>query len=469
STLTKFTFNVTDPSSQLTISGNNTDATPLSAAGSLSFNAPTINQNGVIKAPLGNITFNAADSLIFNAESYTSVSTEGQLIPFGTLLNNVWMYSFAGGNNLVFNSAPDNNSLGVKQVSFNAPNIQFNKGSVVNVSGGGDLLTATFQPGPGGDYDYLMPGSASYQGGFAIMPSLGVSSLAPYDPNLSASFANDPRAQVYLGATPNLAAGFYTMLPSYYALLPGAFLVTPQSNTLGQPLTTYTVSGLPIVSGYQTIAGTNYQPSLNSGYLIESSEVVHKNSQYNIETVNKFYTNQSIVNHVSLPLLPEDSGQISINASTQLVLEGQFKVATLNGRGAKMDISAQNINVINADSSNTTIGLQLLAQDLNNLKVDSLLLGGARTFDNATGNTNLLVSADNVIFDEGVSIDALDLMAAGNQSVNVLSGATIKATGQVNTGTTEIVLKGDSAFLRVSADKQVRLNRQIDPNATNPV
>jgi hypothetical protein len=125
--------------------------------------------------------------------------------------------------------------------------------------------------------------------------------------------------------------------------------------------------------------------------------------------------------------------------------------------------------VINADSSNASIGLQLLAQDLNNLKVDSLLLGGARTFDNATGNTNLLVSADNVIFDEGVSIDALDLMAAGNQSVNVLSGATIKATGQVNTGTSEIVLKGDSAFLRVSADKQVRLNRQIDPNATNPV
>lgn len=469
STLTKFTFNVADPSSQLTISGNNTDATPLSAAGSLSFNAPTINQNGVIKAPLGNITFNAADSLLFNADSYTSVSTEGQIIPFGTLLNNVWMYSFAGGNNLVFNSAPDNNSLGVKQVSFNAPNIQFNKGSVVNVSGGGDLTTATFQPGPGGDYDYLMPGSASYNGGFAIMPSLGVSTLAPYDPNLSAGFANDPRAQVFLSASSNLAAGFYTMLPSYYALLPGAFLVTPQSNTLGQPLTTYTVSGLPIVSGYQTIAGTNYQPSLNSGYLIESSDVVHKNSQYNIETVNKFYTNQSLVNHVSLPLLPEDSGQISINASTQLVLEGQFKVATSNGRGAKMDISAQNINVINADSSNASIGLQLLAQDLNNLKVDSLLLGGTRTVDNATGNTNLVVSADNVIFDEGVSIQALDLMAAGNQRVHVLSGANITATGQVNTGTSEIVLKGDGAFLRVSADRQVNLNRQVDPDAINPV
>ncbi|MEN9897864.1 MAG: hypothetical protein RLZZ66_1513 [Pseudomonadota bacterium] len=471
STLTKFTFNVTDPSSQLTLSGQNTDVTPLSAAGSLSFNAPTINQNGVIKAPSGNITFNAADSLLFNADSYTSVSTEGQLIPFGTLLNNVWMYSFAGGNNLVFNSAPDNNSLGVKQISFNSPNIQFNKGSVVNVSGGGDLMTATFQPGPGGDYDYLMPGSASYNGGFAIMPSLGVSTLAPYDPNLSAGFANDPRAQVFLSASSNLAAGFYTMLPSYYALLPGTFLVTPQGNTLDQFMTTTTVSGLPIVSGYQTIAGTNYQPSLNSGYLIESSDVVQKNSQYNIETANKFYTNQSIVNHVSLPLLPEDSGQISINASTQLVLEGQFKVATSNGngRGAKMDISAQNINVINADSSNATLGLQLLAQDLNNLKVDSLLLGGTRTIDNATGKTNLLVSADNVSFDEGVSIQALDLMAAGNQRVHVSSGASINATGQVNTGVSDIVLKGDGAFLRVSADKQINLNRQVDPDATNPV
>ena len=464
STLTQFSFNLTDPKSQLTISGHNTDATPLSAAGSLSFNAPIINQYGVIKAPLGNIAFNANNSLFFNAGSYTSVSAEGLTIPFGTVLNNVWLYPFAGGNNVVFNAAPGNNGLGIKQLSFTAPNIQFKAGSVVNVSGGGDLTTATFQPGPGGDNDYLKINN----GGFAIMPSLGVSSLAPYDPNLSASFANDPRAEVYLSGTANLAAGFYTMLPSYYALLPGAFLVTPQSNTLVQAITTYTAAGLPVVPGYQTLAGTNIQPSLNSGYLIESSAVVQIHSQYDIQTANAFYATQSAANHVSLPLLPEDSGQISINATSQLQLEGQFKVAAPNGRGAKMDISAQNIDVVKViDPSNKAAGLQLLAEDLNNLQVDSLLLGGTRIFDNVTSNTNLVVSADAVTFQKDVNIQALDLMATAKQRVNVLSGATINVAGQVNTGASAIVLKGDSAFLRVSADKQVQLNRLLDPAAVN--
>ena len=146
-TLTKFTFDVTDPTSQLTILGHNSDITPLSAAGNLTFNAAVINQNGVLKAPFGKIELNASKNLVLGKESYTSVSAEGQIIPFGSILNNVWMYPLDSTNNLVFNTLPDNLTVGEKHLVFKSPDIEFNKGSVVNVSGGGDLMTSTFLPG----------------------------------------------------------------------------------------------------------------------------------------------------------------------------------------------------------------------------------------------------------------------------------------------------------------------------------
>ncbi len=474
-TLTNYTFGVTDPAKQLTITGNNTDVSPLSAAGQLTLNAAIINQNGVLKAPLGTIALNAATAMNFGKGSVTSVSANGQMIPFGTIVNSLWEYPLSGGNNLVFNQSLLNSdtklyeylSLGEKHLIFQSPDIQFNTGSVVDVSGGGNLQAYQFQPGLGGSNDYLLPGSASYQGGFAILPTLG-SSLAPFDPYLSANFAYNPGASVYLSGTATLAAGFYTVLPSRYALLPGAYLVTPQANTQDQMVTRYTTTGLPIVSGYQALAGTTVRASRSSGFLIESAADVQKHSQYNIQTANSFFTQQALTNNTSVPLLPVDSGQISIDASTKLVLEGQFKVAAPNGRGAKMDISArnQNIEVVTSLSSQATQGtLQLLDQNLSQLHVDSLLLGGTRQSDSLTGNTNLTVTSDNVTFDQGTQLQILDLVAAAKSTVEVKSGATLTSSGTVNTGDSVFNLAGDSALLRVSADKQMTVNHS-SPSST---
>ena len=481
-TLTDYTVSVTNPSSVLTIGGQNTDTSPLSAAGRLTFNASTINQNGVVKAPLGTIAFNATQAINFGANSVTSVSANGQTIPFGTIVNNNWVYSLPGNNNLIFNQSllnTDTNlyeylTVGEKHLVFQAPSIQFNQGSTVDVSGGGDLLAYQFQPGLGGSNDYLLPGSPSYQGGFAILPSLG-SSLAPYDPNLSIG-ANDPRTSIYLGGSDTLAAGFYTVLPSRYALLPGAFLVTPQANTQDQVSTTYNQNGLAVVSGYQALAGTNSHASRTMGFLIESSADIQKHSQYNIQTANSFFTQQALTNNSSIPLLPADSGQISIDASTRLVLDGQFKVATPKGRGAKMDISAQNIEVVNSLTNGLTPGtLQLLDQNLSHLNVDSLLLGGTRLTDSSTGNTQLNVTANNVTFDANTQLKGLDLLATAKNTIEVKDGASLVSSGQVNTGDSVFNMVGSGALLRVSADKQVSVNHTvgaatgnllIDQNAT---
>ena len=475
-TLTNYTFSVTDPAKQLTITGNNTDVSPLSAAGQLTLNAAIINQNGVLKAPLGTIALNTTTAMNFGKGSVTSVSANGQMIPFGTIVNSLWEYPLSGGNNLVFNQSLLNSdtklyeylTLGEKHLIFQSPSIQFNTGSVVDVSGGGNLQAFQFQPGLGGSNDYLLPGSASYQGGFAILPSLG-SSLAPFDPYLSANFAYNPGASVYLSGTATLAAGFYTILPSRYALLPGAYLVTPQANTQDQMVTRYTTTGLSIVSGYQALAGTTIRASRSSGFLIESAADVQKHSQYNIQTANSFFTQQALTNNTSVPLLPVDSGQISIDASTKLVLDGQFKVAAPNGgRGAKMDISArnQNIEVVTRLSSQATPGtLQLLDQNLSQLHVDSLLLGGTRQSDSLTGNTNLTVTSNNVTFDQDTQLQALDLVAAAKSTVEVKSGATLTSSGTVNTGDSVFNITGSSALLRVSADKQVTVNHS-SPNST---
>ncbi len=463
-TLTQYTFNVTNPSGELTVSGSNTDVTPLSAAGKLTLNATTINQNGVLKAPLGTIELIASGSLTFGGGSLTSVSAEGNNIPFGQIVNNAWQYSLASNVNLVFNQSLNNPNtnlqeylpLGEKHLVFKSPDIQFKTGSIIDVSGGGNLLATQFQPGLGGSFDYLQPGSPSYLGGFAILPTLR-SSLAPFDPNMYSGFDYNPGATIHLNGAGALAAGDYAILPAYYALLPGAYLVTPQTKTQDQILTSFTKSGLPIVSGYQvyqTVAGTqpeigkpvntdkNNRDSRTSGYLIETSAQVQKHSTYDIQSANSFFAQQASNTNTAVPLLPQDSGQISIDASTKLVLEGQFNVASANGRGAKLDISSKDIKVVNTLSTTTTSGeLELLDTSLSKLNVDSLFLGGKRESDRLTGNTNLTVTADKVIFNQDTKVEALDLIVAAKNKVEVMNGATITSAGKVNTGDHTLVIE----------------------------
>jgi hypothetical protein len=457
STLTGFTFNST---AQINISGADTDTSPLSAAGSLTFQAPVINQGGVLKAPLGTISLIAGSSLTLASGSVTSVSAAGQLIPFGVIQGGLdWLYPLVNPNNLVFDRPPE------KQVVLNAPAIKLEKGSKIDIAGGGDLFGYEFKPVTDGFPDYLNPGSASYEGGFAILPTLG-SALAPYDPFQSGTSTYASGSQVYLSGTDKLPAGNYTILPAHYALLPGAFLITPQANSLDRSVATFSKDGLPIVSGYQTLAGTGTSDARSSAFRIETSaQVLSKHAQYDLYTANKFYADKALKNATDTPLLPVDSGQLSIIAQTQLLLDGNINFATPGGRGARMDIAANNIDVVASLSSTPANGtLEILASDLNNLKVDSLLLGGART-RKADGSTDVNVTSNTVTFGSGTQLQVTDLVAAGTQKVEVQTGASLEAKGIVNTGESVFNIIGDGALLRLSADKQITLNRTMAPGA----
>ncbi|MBS3965071.1 MAG: filamentous hemagglutinin family protein [Methylomonas sp.] len=468
STLSQFTFAIrNNPNGSIRIlpSGQSSQA-PLSAAGRLVLEAPVIEHNGALRAPLGEIHLKAAQRLILGNGSLTSVSGEGNIVPFGVLQAGLdWLYPLDGIRNLVFNTLPE------KKLVLEAPDIDMQQGSVVNLAGGGDLSAHEFIPGHGGSFDYLNPNSPAYQGGFAIVPTLN-SRLAPFDhfQNNFVGWQRDIGNTVFLtgSASKGLAAGEYTILPAYYALLPGAFLITPMQGSQDQSITTLTSQGLPVVAGQLRNAVDGSRDARWSGFRIENGADVRMRSNYTEQRASTFFPALAARTETAVPLLPADAGQISLIAQNRLVLDSRFLVdAQSGGRGARMDIAAERIRVVSAPSATVPAGvLEIAADDLSALAVDSLLLGGARQRDVQTGATRLSVNASNVTFASGVDVSAKDLLAAARDQITVETGAKLSASGAINTGDSVYTVAGDGALLRLSGDRQVALQRAAASGTT---
>ncbi|OQW78620.1 MAG: hypothetical protein BVN35_02865 [Proteobacteria bacterium ST_bin11] len=473
STLTKFVFAVkNNADGRIDISGNNSDQTPLSAAGELIFEAPNIRQAGAVKAPLGTITFNASQELTLDPGSLTSVSAknvrfdsnaqrwvvgEDMVIPFGITQGGLdWLYPLDDqGRRLVYGAPPE------KRVVLSAPVVDIQQGSVVDVAGGGNLQSYEFVPGAGGDNDYLQLGSASYQGGFAILPSLDAA-WAPFDHYESQGFAYAPGAKIRLGGSADLAAGDYVILPARYALLPGAYLITPLAGYQDLPGNRATVDGRVITPGKLLQAGTDIESPRSSGYLIETGADVRKQSQYDIQLSSSFYPERARKTESALPLLPSDSGQVSLVAQTRLIMDGQFMVdAVSGGRGAKVDIASSRISVVKQFSNSPAAGtLEILDSDLVALNADSLLLGGARSRNSVNlGETDLQVTATEVIFNSDTQLRGPEIMAVASDLIDVKANATLAADRPANSGDSVFNVQGDGAVMRVSGGEQVTFNR----------
>lgn len=466
SSLSKFRFAVAN-NSEGTInvfgtSGNS--AAPLSAGGELTLQAAHINQAGTLVAPFGLITLDAEQSLTLADGSLTSVSGDGLLVPLGNVVDGLdWIYPLAlgispsqsSGNLLI--RASENAKLD-KQVLLSAPEIVQTENAVIDLTGGGDIFAYEFIPGIGGSYDYLQPGSPSYNGSFAVMPGLGTT-YAPYDHFQSHDFDFTAGETVVLNNGGGIPAGEYVKLPAHYALLPGTFLVTPVAGTQDQGVTTATLDGRRIVSGYSNIAGTGKRDARNSGFMIENGAQVRKQSQYDTYTGDEFFIHQAATNETRIPLLARDGGLVSIQAQTRLLLEGLFNIDA-PGIGARMDIAANNIHVTDQLSAVPEDGvLEILADNLSNLNIASLLLGGERQIGAADGETVINVGSESIVFEADSMLDVADLIVAAKDSITVKQGAIISSSGRVDSGDKLLTVDGDGALLRVSGAEQVDLNR----------
>lgn len=483
-TLAQFTLSVEDgtgnAAGKITVlPGQHGPSPVMSAGGMLKLSAAKIAQYGVVKAPLGTIDLSATqkltlgDPLDVNKKSLTSVSAEGLTIPFGTIQGgNAWEYDTTGaGSNILTLSAPPK-----KQVKMTAPDTEVNGNATVDLSGGGDLYASEFFAGSGGSENVLDPLKAPANT-FAIIP--GVSGYSPYDPQSAGQYAQtgsktslQSGASVYLAGGNGIKAGYYTLLPASYALLPGAYRITAVSGypdrQPGLGATTL-VDGSQIMAGKFAVVGTNIQDARYSGFRVTPGAVVRTQSEYHDSFANKFFADLASANETLVPRLAIDGGQLIVSANTSLAFEGTIKaVPAAGGRGAFVDLDGPGFDIVNTVSTTPVYSadgkvqlVQLTTSSLNKLGANSLLIGGVRT--QSTTGMDIAVSASEVIVDnKGSVLSGPEIILAAKDKVAVKAGSDIEGSGTYSGQATNLAVNGDGALLRVSSAAQVGITR------TNP-
>jgi filamentous hemagglutinin family protein len=415
---------------------------PLSAGGVLQIVAPTIDQGGVLLAPLGQITFGsstsptAAQTINLLPGSITSVSADGTLIPYGAPNGtNAWTYGAGGAYTL---TAPP-----AKSISFYGQNVtvsganRSSAAAVIDESGGGDLYGEQFVSGSGGSVDNLN-GTQT----FAILPSLG-NHYAPRDLQMWSSNPASATAppvnlkvgdQVYLTGIPGLAAGYYTLLPGHYALLPGGYKVTVAvDQTTATGLTNVTMpDGSSRVVGYGVVANTAIRDQLPSIFVVTPGAVVRNQSQYVETTQGTFFAAQAATNGTVAPYLPQDAGRLLIDlasATGTLVFHGLDNfAAAAGGRGGQADIVATNLDILGPGDTAPAGYIGLDAGQLDSLDAQSLLIGGTRSLNTSTNTLTITPATQNMIVDRNALLNGPEIMLTAKTGITVASNATIDTT-----------------------------------------
>lgn len=468
--MTAFTLGVVgDSNGKVSFNGQGSAKPVLSAMGKLTVKAPNIQQNGTIKAPLGEIVFDASKSVAFGANSVTSVSAAGQIVPLGVTQGGLeWMLPLAGtGNNLNVVDPNVKKADTEKKAIFEAPKkiisvtadrIEREEGAVVDLSGGGDMLAYEFIPGDGGSQDVLAANNL-----FAVIPGIG--DYAPFDPQAFPDSGLGVGDSVYLSGGSGLAAGNYALLPARYALLPGAFLVTPVAGSADAVAGSKRsrVDGATIVTGYRDVAGTDIRDQGWSEFVVEGGDIAKTRSEYNISYASQFFADRAIGKELAIPRLPQDAGQLVLNAKTALQLPTVKADVATGGSGGLVDIVSEKLAI---GATSALDDIELLASDIEKFKVDSLLLGAVRSYDSATGHVKLDVKAKTVTIAEDTTVKAPELLLAASDKVEMQAGARIEADGKVADQANSVLeVSGDGALLRASAGKQVAIVRT--PTATS--
>lgn len=491
STLTQFEIAMPkDETSQLVIAGGDHQGAVLSAGSSLSISAPNIIDAGVIKAPFGTIRLEstgASGSVSLLPGAVVSVSAENRTIPFGKTLGGIsWLYpllspeSAANPNteqgNLLLGLAAIETAPPAGKVELAGARVDFQDGARIDVSGGGDLFARELKPVQGGSVDLLDPkdpkvvdGTFTYKVKYAVLPWLK-NRVAPFDPNETPKSGLAVGDSVYLAdKAAGLSPGTYTLLPAAYALLPGAYLVTPQTamTQMAPGVKARTTDGTPVVAGYRTLAGTGYKDYRWQAYSIETGKQFRTRTGYVESTGSEFFAKQAASLDKAAPALPRDAGRLVIDVDRGLNLAGQVDAKTgLNGHGGQVDIAATQIRVSGATAGPASEGeVVVRAQQLNELGIESLLLG-ARRSENGT-ERQLAITSTQVKVDAGASLKAPEIILAATDRVAVGAGATIAGEGRMTSTVSTDRIKDaagvnglrDGAILRVSGGTQTTIVR----------
>ncbi|MBB32004.1 MAG: hemagglutinin [Gemmatimonadetes bacterium] len=462
-----------DPDRRLVISRttDNLPTMPYSVFGSLTLGASVIDQGGVLRAPLGaiNIGYTAANQLTHAINllpgSNTSVSAGGLVMPYGgTVDGQTWQYDgetvalYAAGG-----TQGDNvNAARELQVGMTllGEAVDIQQDAVVDLSGGGELLGASFISGRGGSTDarfhplvqndangFSLPGLATNPV-YAIVP--GVQSLGASGGEAGAS---DPilGQQVTIGAgVPGLAAGTYTLMPSTYALLPGAFRVEV-NGLAGQGAVTPAQAmrnGSWTASGTLSVAGAGIRDSLASQLILTPADVLRSYSQYNEMSYADFVHADAARRGIPRGMLEADAKTLELSLrqnaeGASFNFDGTVSgEAAEGGFGSTLSVVVPNNNRIEllADDGQAAEGyISLYASDLSAMDVNRLVIGGRPVVLYGQGGnyvdfgTAINSPAAAIVLRSGAELTAPEVMLVSQQSHSNPSAIEIEQGASINT------------------------------------
>ena len=455
------------------ILGSGSRHLPLSAGGTLEIYASAISQQGVLRAPFGKIVLgwdgsgtspknflNGSDvpvstSVTLASGSLTSVSAidpltgAGLLIPFGVS---------SDGNSWINPQGVDVTTSGLagKSIRISAQNLLMESGSTLDIRGGGDLMAYRWIEGKGGSKD-ILASDLSY----AILPdyTAAVAPDAPYNSSVAStnlisgygagysSTSLHAGDRVYLSATKSLPAGFYTLLPARYALLPGAVLVTPASGVARGAVET--AEGASIASGFR-FNGLNAgaQPAgLASRFEVLPGSVLRNRAEYEIYSANSLISQRADDLGIKSQKLPQDSGHLLLQAASGLVLKGSVLSQPLSGgRGGSADIDTPlNIVISNAGSSSSSTTAFINSSLVGGWNIASLVVGGQRT--TGDDSTQIDVHSGSVTVDNaGSPLVGPEIVLVANGGLTLAPGSQIQQSGEIEGGAENFVLSGSAAL-----------------------
>ena len=374
--------------------------TPYSAFGTLRLYSANIEQSGVLRAPLGILELGIAASgeqppgtITLRPGSITSVSAAGLLMPYGGTVDGL-TYNYAGADAFY---AGLGGALG--NVSLTADSIEVQSGARIDLSGGGELTGAGFLTGRGGSTDARLNPlmQVKWDGSGFTLPSLSsnpVYAIVPgaqpaAAPIAAEKGAGDPMIgrQITVGdGVPGLAAGTYTLLPSTYALLPGAFRVELNGRAVGNAA--FGSGGRMRNASYTTaarlgFANTGIADVQTTSVVLTPADTLRTYSNFNETSYAQFGQNWALRDGAPRPQLERDARQLNLTPGSRLdVAAGTVDFTPAkDGRGGAAVLNGSRIEIL-ADGATPTegfAGTSVHASTLNNLKAATISIGGAPT------------------------------------------------------------------------------------------
>ncbi|UGV28980.1 filamentous hemagglutinin N-terminal domain-containing protein [Rhodopseudomonas boonkerdii] len=449
-------------------------AVPYSVFGDIMLEAAVVNQGGVVRAPLGRVAVGrdgTSDGAVTASQtnllsgSITSVSAAGLVLPYGGTIDGL-TYK-VNGNEIALRDAigADNRGTLTRGVSLRGIAVDVDQGAVIDLSGGGTLLGAGFFSGRGGSVNILTTPLANANPAFgyssagnkvyAIVP--GFNGYAP------GALANDSAGTPAIGqqvtvpaGVPGLPAGTYTLLPSNYAMIPGAFRVEVGQGVTIDRAPVRTEIGTYVATGHLGVANTGIRAALPNQLLITPGDKVRTHSAFNEMDYNSFVVADAARRSYTRGMITSDAKMLELwlspsagmSGTPALIFDGKALFAPeagSKGYSGTLSVRTENnrgieILAVGQAPVSSAAGVAVYADQLNAFGAARMTIGGGMTSGGTAGGNTIAFGLDmsnNVTLRTGAVLSAAEVFLIASQasflspgSITIEQGATINTLGR---------------------------------------